>query len=234
MSFQAQSAVKADLALPAEIERFILNLFDKSKGFVFFIRHGQTDWNLLRKMQGRDGIPLNETGIMQARDAAEGIHKALLETGFKFDLVITSPLSRANLTGQIIADKIGCECVCDERVIERDFGILSGCEYSPQSKAITEDVSIEGLEPLSEVLDRVSSFIKDRVKLGKRILVVSHGSVTKIFALQAEKSPRVTNLNELLKNCHMLVYSYDGNKIRMEGYNISPHGLGEFIASNDK
>lgn len=209
-----------------------MNLFDKNKGFVFFIRHGQTDWNLLRKMQGRDEIPLNETGINQAVDASEGIYKALLETGFTFDLVITSPLSRAYQTGKIIADKIGCGCIKDERVIERDFGILSGCEYSPQSKAITEDVSIEGLEPLCDVLDRVNSFIRERVKVGKRILVVSHGSVTKIFALQAEKSPRVTNLNELLKNCHMLVYSYDGDKIRMEGYNISPHALGEFIANN--
>ena len=111
---------------------------------------------------------------------------------------------------------------------------MSGCEYSPQSKAITEDVSIEGLEPLNDVLERVNSFIHDKVKIGKRILVVSHGSVTKIFALQAEKSPSVTNLNELLKNCHMLLYSYDGKKIRMEGYNISPHGLGEFIANNSK
>lgn len=234
MSYQAQSVVKVALAQQVEIERFELNLFDKSKGFVFFIRHGQTDWNLLRKMQGRDEIPLNETGIMQAKDASEGIYKALLETGFSFDLVVTSPLSRASLTGQIIADKIGCECISDERVTERDFGVLSGCEYSPQSKAITEDVSIEGLEPLSEVLDRVNSFISDRVKIGKRILVVSHGSVTKIFALQAEKSPKVTNFNELLKNCHMLVYSYDGDKIRMEGYNISPHSLGEFIACNNK
>ena len=234
MSFQAPKEVKVALAQQVEIKELALNLFDKNKGFVFFIRHGQTDWNLLRKMQGRDEIPLNETGINQAIDASNGIYNALLETGFKFDLVITSPLGRAYQTGKIIADKIGCECIKDERVTERDFGVLSGCEYSPQSKAITEDVSIEGLEPLNDVLERVNSFIHDKVKIGKRILVVSHGSVTKIFALQAEKSPSVTNLNELLKNCHMLLYSYDGEKIRMEGYNISPHGLGEFIANNSK
>ena len=222
------------MAQQEEIKELTLNLFDKNKGFVFFIRHGQTDWNLLRKMQGRDEIPLNETGILQAEDASLGISKALLETGFHFDYVITSPLSRALQTGEIIANKIGCPCISDERVIERDFGVLSGCEYSPKCKAISEDVTVEGLEPISQVLERVNSFIKDKVEIGKRILVVSHGSVTKIFALQAEKSPSVTNLNELLKNCHMLVYSYDGEKIRMEGYNISPHSLGEFIESNKK
>ena len=207
---------------------------DKNKGYVFFIRHGQTEWNLLRKMQGRDEVPLNEVGLMQAYEASVGIKRALDETGFKFDRVVSSPLSRASKTGEIIAEAISSPFMIDKNLIERDFGVLSGTEYSPSSKAITEDVTVEGLEPISEVLCRVNDFISKHVKIGECTLAVSHGSVTKIFALQAERSPRVTNFNELLKNCHMIAYSYDGDKVVMEGYNISPENLRNFILDEEK
>ncbi|MBQ7907091.1 MAG: histidine phosphatase family protein [Clostridia bacterium] len=204
-------------------------MIDKNKGYIFFIRHGQTEWNVLRKMQGRDDIPLNELGLSQATEAAEGIKNACLKTGFTFNRVVTSPLLRARKTGELIAEAVGCPCVCDERITERDFGVLSGTQYSPNSKAISEDVSVEGLEPMGDVLERVSRFVYDNVKIGESVLAVSHGSATKIFALSIEKAPCVTNYNELLKNCHMIAYSFDGSRVIMEGYNLSPADLESFV-----
>lgn len=207
-------------------------MIDKSKGYIFFIRHGQTEWNVLRKMQGRDDIPLNELGLSQVYEASEGIKNACNNTGFKFDRVITSPLLRAKKTGEMIAEAVGCPCFSDERIIERDFGILSGTQYSPNSKAISEDVSVQGLEPLDTVLSRVTEFVKENAKIGENVLAVSHGSVTKIFALSVKKAPWVTNYNELLKNCHMIAYSYDGKEVVMEGYNLSPADLEAFARKN--
>lgn len=204
-------------------------MIDKNKGYIFFIRHGQTQWNVLRKMQGRDDIPLNELGLSQAHEAAEGIKGACENAGFRFNRVITSPLLRAKKTGELIAAAVGCPCFSDDRLIERDFGILSGTQYSPNSKAISEDVSVQGLEPLDDVLSRVTEFIKENAKIGKNILAVSHGSATKIFALSVKKAPWVTNYNELLKNCHMIAYSYDGKEVVMEGYNLSPADLEAFV-----
>ena len=204
-------------------------MLDKSKGYIFFIRHGQTEWNVLRKMQGRDDIPLNQLGLTQAKEAAEGIKSACESTGFTFDKIITSPLIRARKTGELIGEAIGCPVISDERITERDFGVLSGTEYSPQSKAISEDACVEGLEPLCSVLERVNSFVKDNGVIGKSILAVSHGSVTKIFALSADKAPCVTNFNELLKNCHMIAYSFDKERVTMEGYNMSPKDLEAFV-----
>lgn len=207
-----------------------MNLNDKSKGYIFFVRHGQTDWNLKKLMQGRDQIPLNETGLNQADWTAEAIKSACLKGNFTFNHVYSSPLVRASVTGEKIANAVLCDFSVDDRLIERDFGEMSGKPYDFNSPAILHDVKeIKGLEPALEVVARMHSFIKDTVKIGERIIAVTHGSVTRIFAENAKKSPSIKNFNEVLSNCHMVIYSYDGIDILMEGYNISPENLNEYI-----
>ena len=77
------------------------------KGLIVFVRHGQTDWNTKGLMQGREDIPLNETGLV-------------------FDKIVSSPLLRASVTAEAIAKALGCKNMfCDLRVTERDFGVLS-------------------------------------------------------------------------------------------------------------
>ena len=56
----------------------------------YLIRHGQTDWNIQKRMQGHADIPMNETGIQQINDLAEKIVKE----GIRFDRLIASPLKR--------------------------------------------------------------------------------------------------------------------------------------------
>ena len=79
-----------------------MNLKNK-KGLIIFVRHGQTDWNTQGRMQGREDIPLNETGLLQAKETAEGIKKACLDTGLTFDKIASSPLLRASVTAEAIA-----------------------------------------------------------------------------------------------------------------------------------
>lgn len=66
----------------------------KRKTSICLIRHGETDWNVLGKVQGRTDIPLNSTGIVQAEKCAE-----LLKLS-KWDVIITSPLKRAKETAE--------------------------------------------------------------------------------------------------------------------------------------
>ncbi len=207
-----------------------MNLNDKSKGYIFFVRHGQTDWNLKKLMQGRDQIPLNETGLNQAKWVAGAIKNACAKGSFTFDHIYSSPLVRASVTGEEIAKAINCDFSVDDRLIERDFGELSGKAYDFSCPAILHDVpKIKGLEPTCEVIARLDSFIKENVGAGKKVIGITHGSVTRIFAEQAIKSPCVDNFDEVLSNCHMVIYSYDGKDIIMEGYNISPENLDSFI-----
>jgi broad specificity phosphatase PhoE len=65
------------------------------------LRHGQTDWNINFLLQGVTDIPMNQTGIEQVKLAAQAIRAE------DWDVVLTSPLSRARQTAEIIAEKIG-------------------------------------------------------------------------------------------------------------------------------
>ena len=64
---------------------------------LYIIRHGQTEWNKQKRLQGRSDIPLNEYGIQLARETKAGLKDV------KFDLAFTSPLQRAKKTAEILS-----------------------------------------------------------------------------------------------------------------------------------
>ena len=191
------------------------------------MRHGQTDWNLKKLIQGRDEIPLNEEGISQAKWAAAAFSSSCMRSSIKFDKVISSPLGRASVTAKTIADAIDCEDFSiDERLIERDFGEQSGKPYTFGSSFIVgNDDSIKGLESVEDVLFRMESFIKEVALPGKHIIAVSHGSATGVLTSVTKKLYKEDEAPRVLNNCHMVVFSYDGEDILVEGYNISPENL---------
>lgn len=201
------------------------------KGLVIFVRHGQTDWNTVGKMQGREDIPLNKKGLMQAKLTADGIKSACDNTGIVFDRVISSPLMRASVTGEMIAKAIGCcNFYCDNRVIERDFGKLSGKLYDHNSRAITEDVDeCPSLERVSALVDRVDEFVCENASVKENILVVTHGAVTRIYANNAKKRDGYEITDPFLLNCHLVVYSYNGKEAILQGYNIPSDRLDKFL-----
>ena len=93
----------------------------------FYVRHGQTDWNLARKMQGgQTERPLNETGIQQAEET-----RKILE-GKEFDIVIVSPMKRAIQTAEIILDNRNVPIITEERLRERKLGELEGNPVTEQ------------------------------------------------------------------------------------------------------
>jgi broad specificity phosphatase PhoE len=86
-----------------------------------FLRHGETDWNVDRRMQGQiSDVPLNDNGKRQAARAA-----ALL-AGQSIDLIISSTLERAKMTAQIVAAGRSIPIVYDPRLIERGWGDAEG------------------------------------------------------------------------------------------------------------
>ena len=71
------------------------------------VRHGQTDWNKERRFQGSSEVPLNPTGIEQARAAAEALRTdAASRWGSPWDVILTSPQLRARETAEIIAEHL--------------------------------------------------------------------------------------------------------------------------------
>ncbi len=178
---------------------------------LYLVRHGQTDWNMLDKKQGRTDIPLNETGIKQAERLRDEIG------GMKFDVCISSPLRRAYKTAEIIVNG-RCGIAVDERLIERSFGEFEGTlndEWEKlTNKADTWDRKLNyaerGLEPAKEILARAKSFLEDvkqKYPDDYSILIVSHGAFLKALHFEIVGYDDNTNFHSFcFKNAELSEY----------------------------
>ncbi|GGA23179.1 histidine phosphatase family protein [Paenibacillus physcomitrellae] len=145
---------------------------------VGLIRHGLTDWNALGKIQGRSDIPLNEEGRQQAQLLAE----RFAAEPRKWDFVITSGLSRAQETGEIIAKRLSIPVYDpDSRLLERSFGKAEGLTAEERETLWGADWDIQplGQESIEEVQQRALAFIEDLAERfpENNVLVVSHGGL---------------------------------------------------------
>jgi len=86
----------------------------------YFLRHGQTDWNVEGRFQGHTDMPLNELGLAQARDAAKALAPC------RIDMVVASPLIRARKTAEIVAEHLDKPLLVDAGLKERHFGRFEG------------------------------------------------------------------------------------------------------------
>jgi len=91
---------------------------------LLLIRHGETAWNALRKLQGHIDIGLNPTGLKQAQALAQAL------ANLSLDAIISSDLQRASLTAQAIAQVKNLPIQIDRNLRERCFGAFQGKLYS--------------------------------------------------------------------------------------------------------
>jgi probable phosphoglycerate mutase len=156
-----------------------------------FIRHGQTDWNRDDRLQGSSDIPLNETGRRQAHESAE-----LLRDG-GWQVIVSSPLSRARETAQIIADDLGLELgPAYDALVERHYGPLEG-ESSTGTIARYPNRDYPGAESLASVVSRGTAALA-RIADDYRdtdVMIVCHGTIIRytLSALAGFKLPGITN-----------------------------------------
>ena len=154
---------------------------------LYFVRHGQSQANLNKTFAGSQvDSPLTEKGREQARETVQSI----ISSGIKFDKIITSPLSRAYETATLIRENSdnNIDISIDDRLIEIDFGDISGESYTNNDEI---DFSIvNNREPAKSIHHRVSSFLDQWNDTDKNILIVSHGFVLKmIYAIQNNINP---------------------------------------------
>ena len=87
---------------------------------IYIFRHGQTDYNVARRVMGQMDIPLNDVGRVQAAELANKL------APFKIGAIYSSPLTRAMETARAVADKMGAPVITDARLMERNNGKLQG------------------------------------------------------------------------------------------------------------
>lgn len=138
------------------------------------VRHGETDWNRERRIQGSTDIPLNDTGRDQAR--ATG---ALLASR-RWTALVASPLSRASETARLIGAEVGLgEPELEPRIAERDYGQAEGLTGPEIDAMFPDGADVPGREPREAVAERAVAALHDLAARhpGEAVIVVAHGGV---------------------------------------------------------
>lgn len=194
---------------------------------VVFLRHGQTDYNAELRIQGQVDIPLNETGLQQAREAAASIER-LHPTH-----VISSDLSRAFETAKAVAGDL--EITSDPLLRERGYGPWEGLtrpeiEESWPSQFATWRAGGEpgeGIETKADVGSRVASCVESYAQsLGEAdtLLVVSHGAaITNAITTMIGVDPASQSILRGLDNCHHAILRSQNQ--RTPGWSIVGYNL---------
>ena len=154
------------------------------------VRHGETDWNRARRIQGRTEVPLNDTGREQARGAAATL------AAHAWASVHASPLGRAIETAEIIAAGLGLATpAINDGLWERDFGEAEGLSV-PDIEARWPGLNgIPGAEPLEAVAERSAQAIEELYDVAPSGVVVAHGAMLRagIQRLTGDDVPRILN-----------------------------------------
>ncbi|MFV0527957.1 MAG: histidine phosphatase family protein [Lachnospiraceae bacterium] len=155
------------------------------------MRHGETDWNLQKRIQGMADIDLNETGKTAAILTGQGL------SDVDFDIAFTSPLRRARETARLVLKDRDVPIHDEQRIREINFGVFEGLAYETEidvarrkefARFFEEPYQYqppENGETIREVCARTKDFyqelIHDTGMQDKRILLVSHGCAVRAF-----------------------------------------------------
>jgi probable phosphoglycerate mutase len=141
---------------------------------IYLVRHGETDWNKQRRIQGSTDIPLNETGREQARATGRILARRT------WDRVVGSSLSRALETASIIADAVSLPAPeAIPELVERRYGEAEGMRWPEIDARFPGDTPVPGREKREEVVERaVPALLALAVAHpGEAIIAVSHGGL---------------------------------------------------------
>ncbi len=152
---------------------------------LYMVRHGETDWNKARKIQGQVDIPLNAFGRHLAEETGKGL------ASIPFEACISSPLERAVETAELILEGRPVPIFTDRRIIEMAFGVWEGGCCSEEGWDLPQEfryffhapekyVAPEGGEDFYMVRDRLESFLTELYQKkewqDKNILITTHGA----------------------------------------------------------
>lgn len=189
---------------------------------IYLIRHGVTDANKCKSLQGRTDISLNEQGRELARITAEGLKDV------KFDIIFTSPLKRAKETAEIIRGNRDIPLIVEEQIQEISFGEYEGLCFGKENYTIPDKDFMfffdkpecykpaPGGETFEEVLKRTGQFWQELIQKeeykGKTILLSTHGCALKALLANVRQLPVAQFWGEgVHKNCAVsLVEVKDG------------------------
>lgn len=156
----------------------------------WFLRHGETDWNARGLSQGNVDIPLNPTGLAQARSAAELMRNRGVRT------IISSPLSRALVTAEIAGRALGLPVEIDDGLREVAFGTQEGQPMTEWfARWIAGEWTPEGAETFAALRQRAVAAVNRAIALPSPVLIVAHGALFRALRAAMGMEPNVRTRN---------------------------------------
>lgn len=183
---------------------------------LYFIRHGETDWNKHKRLQGHQDVPLNDKGLAQAKMLAIYLKKE------KIDRVISSPLQRAKTTADTIAASLQLPVTVDPLLIERSFGEAEGMTFEQYSTRYP-DGNYPQMEKKSTIQARCIQLIESfSTYKEKKMVIVSHGElINHILDILSQGSIK----NQKLNNGSISHIKLKNDQWKIISYNQSPADL---------
>jgi probable phosphoglycerate mutase len=191
---------------------------------ICLIRHGETDWNVSKRIQGQTDIPLNETGVRQA------LAMAFSAAHHHFNVIFSSDLMRAHETAKMLAERRGLEVRTTPQLRERHYGIFQGitaAEGKERYPAAYDcynsrdlDYDFETGESMHTFAARVEAAIADLVRhhANQTIAVISHAGVLDIVRRKATGSPLHTPRDFIIPNCALNWFRIDEHGWHLEAW----------------
>lgn len=176
---------------------------------ILVTRHGQTDWNVEKRIQGRTDIELNNKGIEQAYQTKENLKNE------KIDLIICSPLKRAKQTADIINKDRNIPIIYDERLLEICYGENEGRLHDDFDYdgfwSIVNTHEYKDAENVNKFIQRAHNFLNDlKNRKEENILIVTHNGVCRAINTYFNGIPNDNNIIDLgIKNCEVVKYNFD-------------------------
>lgn len=198
---------------------------------ICFVRHGETNWNAERRMQGHIDIPLNANGISQA----ERLANALIRVKHSFDVIYSSDLERALHTANAMARALSLDVQITPRLRERNVGKLQGLLLSEAPVLLPEiwqrhiarelDHDLGGGESIRTFHQRMQDILELFLNehRGQSVLAVSHGGsldmIYRIVTQQALDAERVA----VVPNTSLNWITHDGSTWSVECWADTSH-----------
>lgn len=195
---------------------------------LYIVRHGETDWNKKRLIQGQTDIPLNDNGVFVAQLTADAYKKE----GLTFSKVYSSPLKRAYKTAEILVKEntaANTEIIVDHRLLEFDFGKLEGESLTkvdpnkPDGSVLyqcfyeceTYEPTLGG-ESYYDMIDRSRDFLENEImtknwEKDENVLVVCHGGVIRGLLCVLLNKPVKDFWDTSHKNLSTSIFEYDSD-----------------------
>ena len=190
----------------------------------YIVRHGETEWNKVKRMQGQTDIPLAEEGIRLAKLSGRRMRD------LPIDMVISSPLCRAVETAKLMTAGRDIPILTDARIQEISFGdwegerILESTVVSPDFRTIFYNDPMHcpvppGGESFADVLQRTGELFDELTSnpalFDKHILISSHGAAGRCFLANFYEDKEDIWRGTIPKNCAVTIAQYCDGKAKV-------------------